>query len=143
MKFNYALAPSRTAVKVFGTTEAGLEIGILELMACTLAIVPSFQSVSFTLFCTFVDIIFWCQCFPTTAPPCAFQVIRRSGPEEKVLVICRRRPGHYCATAMIVVIILIWDGVARPLADFAYCNIAQFVPKHGEPTERRCGTNEE
>lgn len=75
--------------------------------------------------------------------PMAKTVIRRSGPDEKVLVVCRHRPGHYCPTATIVVIILIWDGVARPLADFAYYNIAKFVPKHGEPTERRCATNEE
>ena len=71
------------------------------------------------------------------------QVIRRSGPEEKMLVVCRQRPGHRCANAVIVVIILLWDGVARPLADFAYANIANYVPKHGEPTERRCATNEE
>lgn len=75
--------------------------------------------------------------------PMAKWIIRRSSEDEKVLIVCRQRPGHRCQTAVITVIILLWDGVARPLADFAYSNFTELIPKHGEPTERRCGTNDE
>lgn len=71
------------------------------------------------------------------------KIIRRSSEEEKVLVICRKRPGHTCQYAVTVIIIMLWEGVARPLADFAYANYSDIIPKNGEPTERRCGTNEE
>ncbi|XP_039273723.2 uncharacterized protein LOC120347720 [Styela clava] len=75
--------------------------------------------------------------------PMAKWIIRRSSEEEKILIVCRQRQGHHCKNAVLVVIILLWDGVARPLADFAYSNFAELIPKHGEPTERRCGTNDE
>jgi hypothetical protein len=71
-----------------------------------------------------------------------YQVIRRSGPDEKYLVIIRPRRGHYCETAVIVVGLVAWEGVPLPTADDLYTYMVGTLTKHGFETERRCGTNE-
>lgn len=72
-----------------------------------------------------------------------FQIIRRSGPEEKVLCVVRRRPNHKCDTAVIVIGNVVWDGVAPQQADLLYSALTKTVAEHGFETERRCGTNEQ
>ena len=62
--------------------------------------------------------------------------------EEKVLCICRLRPGHHCMNAVIVVAIVLWEGVAAPFADALYDYYIKTVPYQAEETERRCGFNE-
>ncbi|KAI0226796.1 hypothetical protein LSAT2_022746 [Lamellibrachia satsuma] len=74
--------------------------------------------------------------------PVAKWIIRRSGPDEKVLCIVRPRPGHYCCTAVMLISIVIWDGVPKSQADQLYDYVRCVVPKYGFETERRCGTNE-
>nr|XP_002125458.3 uncharacterized protein LOC100181878 [Ciona intestinalis] len=75
--------------------------------------------------------------------PIAKWVLRRSSEQEKIMVVCRQRPGHRCITAVMVVVIMLWEGVSRPLADFSYNKCTQLIPTNGTATERRCGTNEE
>jgi len=70
------------------------------------------------------------------------QIIRRSGPEEKVLVLTRRRRGHQCQHAVIIVGICIWDGIGQNYATELYDYMCHLLPDNGEPTERRCGWNE-
>nr|CAB3262691.1 uncharacterized protein LOC100181878 [Phallusia mammillata] len=75
--------------------------------------------------------------------PIAKWVLRRSGIEEKVLVVCRKRSKHHCPTAVVALVIMLWEGVERPMADYVYSKFTELIPTNGEATERRCATNEE
>ena len=70
------------------------------------------------------------------------KIIRRSGVEEKALIIVKVRYPHVCDHAVIVVGIVIWEGVGSDQADDIYQYLSETLPKHGLETERRCGTNE-
>ena len=70
------------------------------------------------------------------------QIIRRSGPDEKVLVLTRRRRGHSCQHAVMIVGIVMWDGIGENHATELYNFMCQLLPDNCEPTERRCGWNE-
>ncbi|XP_076458182.1 uncharacterized protein LOC143291927 [Babylonia areolata] len=74
--------------------------------------------------------------------PIAKWIIRRSGPEEKYLCVARKRPGHFCEAAYIVMVIVAWEGVASSQADTLYGYLVSTLTKYGFETERRCGTNE-
>lgn len=70
------------------------------------------------------------------------QVLRRSGDEEKILVIARKRADHVCDASLIVVNIVLWEGISQERADFLYNHLSTVLPQHGVPTVRRCGINE-
>ena len=70
------------------------------------------------------------------------QVIRRSGEDEKILVIARKRADHVCDTSLIVVNIVLWEGISQERADYLYKHLSTVLPQHGVPTARRCGINE-
>ena len=63
--------------------------------------------------------------------------MRRSSKEEKVLAIIKHRKGHDCATAWIVVSIVLWEAIPADMADHAYTTLSYKMGAFGFATQRR------
>merc|ERR1712142_1197625 len=74
--------------------------------------------------------------------PIAKWIIRRQDETEKILVIVRQRPGHHCASAVVVCSVVVWEGVPSYASDMLYDRIRHIICEMGVPTLRRCASND-
>ena len=59
------------------------------------------------------------------------------------MCLTRRRPGHMCSTAVLVIFIVVWDGLGDCSADELYDYFTDVLSSSGQESDRRCGINEE
>jgi hypothetical protein len=88
------------------------------------------------------DIIFLYHIIKVSVPGNFFQIVRRSGDDEKYLALVRHRVNHVCETAWLIIALVAWEGVPATQADHLYDYLSKTLPSYGNETERRCGTND-
>eukprot|EP00111_Clytia_hemisphaerica_P018609 TCONS_00055033-protein len=74
--------------------------------------------------------------------PLARWVVRRSGPDEKYLVVVKQNEDHTCQHIVTVVVIVAWEGITENYADQMYEYLTTNLNEAGFSTRRRCGTND-
>jgi hypothetical protein len=72
----------------------------------------------------------------------SLQLLKRSGPHEKVLVIVRKRASHQCDLSYLVCSIVIWEGLPTTRAESLYKELTNVIPENAMPTVRRCCYND-
>ncbi|CAL8296970.1 unnamed protein product [Gadus morhua 'NCC'] len=75
--------------------------------------------------------------------PIAKWVVRRGSETEKLMCLVRHRMGHHCANAVIIILIMAWEGVPAALGDKLYRELSESLTQFGNPTSRRCGLNDD
>ena len=73
--------------------------------------------------------------------PIAKWVLRRSGPQEKYLIVAKQRFRHFCEFTWVAASIVQWDGLTPELADKAYDQLSFRTAKFGTETDRQCAAN--
>ncbi|KAL5250071.1 hypothetical protein ACHWQZ_G015966 [Mnemiopsis leidyi] len=74
--------------------------------------------------------------------PVVQSVIQRTSLQEQVCVLYRHRSGHSCESALIVVVIVQWEGLPAETASDVYATLAATLPSDGVPTQRQCDKNQ-
>ena len=54
----------------------------------------------------------------------------------------RRHKGHTCDRQYCVVSIVLWEGLSSQRSSLVYQQLTDLLPKYGNPTQRRCESNE-
>jgi hypothetical protein len=78
-------------------------------------------------------------CIDCPLPPDEADVCRRG--EEAVLVLVQKNFGHTCDYAFTVASVIVWDGIAKDLADEAYFGTKNMLPQSEEYLQRGCAQN--
>ena len=55
---------------------------------------------------------------------------------------CRHHKGHTCDRQYCVVSIVLWEGLSSQRSSLVYRQLTDLLPKYGNPTQRRCESNE-
>ncbi|XP_028616239.1 methylcytosine dioxygenase TET2 isoform X2 [Grammomys surdaster] len=74
--------------------------------------------------------------------PIAKWIYRKSSEKEKILCLVRERPHHTCETAVIIVVIMLWNGIPVPEASRLYSELTDILGICEEHMSRRCAINE-
>ncbi len=73
--------------------------------------------------------------------PRANCIIRRSGDQEKVLALFRKRPGHVCHFSHLIVSLVVWDGISKEKSNELRSFLMLTLPYEATPLDRGCGKN--